>query len=108
MCKLVYAQELGINLPTYGEIGASELRRVAQAIGTGQSQATWTQAEAPQAFDVAVMRSGGKWLPCHVGVMVDAGTVLHVEKASSACLEPITGQLMKHRIVGFWRHRGLA
>lgn len=108
LCKLVYAQEVKIALPTHGEISAGELLRVARAISAGQSGSTWIEVEAPQEFDIAVMRAGGKWTPSHVGVMADTTTVLHVEKDSATCLEPIAGQLMKHRIVGFWRHRGLA
>lgn len=105
LVRLVYAQERGIELPTYGEISAGALLTITRAIRAGQeAPEVWRQVEAPQAFDVGVMRGGASWRPCHVGVMVDGETVLHVEKDSATCLEPINGQVMKHRIIGFWRH----
>ncbi|OAO02719.1 C40 family peptidase [Roseovarius indicus] len=107
LVRLVFAQERGIDLPTYGEISAKQLLAITRAIEAGQeAPEVWRQVETPEAFDVAVMRSGSSWRPCHVGVMVDRKRVLHVEKASSACLEHVTDQLMKHRITGFWRHTG--
>jgi cell wall-associated NlpC family hydrolase len=105
LVRLVFAQERAIDLPTYGEISAGALRSITRAIQAGQeAPEVWRQVKAPQAFDVAVMRGGASWRPCHVGVMVNGETVLHVEKDSATCLEPINGQVMKHRIIGFWRH----
>lgn len=104
LVKIVYADCLGIELPTYGEISARELRRIAGTVGDAQTTETWRQVIDPQPFDVAVMRAGASAIAAHVGVMVDARRVLHVERASSACIEDIDTPMMRHRVTGYWRH----
>lgn len=104
LVRLVYADCLGIDLPTYGEISAGELRRIAGAVGEAQTTETWRQAETPQPFDVVVMRAGTSAIGAHVGVSVDARRVLHVERDSATCIEEINTPMMRHRVTGFWRH----
>lgn len=101
----VYADQLGISLPAYGEISAHDLRRVAVTMGREQLGEHWRAVQPPQAFDVAIMRSGrGGSLIKHVGVMVDEHRLLHVEEATASVIVPISNFTVRARIAGFRRY----
>lgn len=105
LVRAVYRDQLGVDLPSYGEIDAGETRRLTRAIETGaQEQATWRRVAEPQPFDVAVMRlpTGLRW--GHVGIVADARHVLHSEKASGVALARMDSPMIRNRIVGYWRH----
>lgn len=110
LVRLVYSNELGIELPTYGEISAFDLARVAREIGGGKDGEVWVPVDRNQlrAFDVAVMRGHGVRETCHVGVMVDANHVLHVERGIDAVAVPLDHWTVRRRQVAFRRHRNLA
>lgn len=101
----VYAAEMGITLPVYGEISARDLATVARTMGREQLGERWRAVSDPQAFDVAIMRrgSGGQAI-VHVGVMIDATRMLHVEAASHAVLVPVVHHSVRGRIAGFRRY----
>ena len=93
----------GIVLPVYGEISARDLLAVARGIRDGQER--WRPVERPQSFDVALLRSGRSAAVVHVGVMVDAERLLHVE-ASAAVIVPIRHFTVASRIAGYRRYAG--
>lgn len=99
----VYQDRLGIALPSYGEISARDLARIARAMEAGKDDG-WQVIETPQALDVALMRSGrGGQRVVHVGVMVDARRVLHVEEAAAAAVVPVAHFSVAGRIIGYRR-----
>lgn len=102
----VYADRLGIELPAYGEISASDLLAVARAMDAGQGRAPWAAVDVPRAHDVCLMRSGqgGGRRVVHVGVMADPAHVLHVEAASAAVVVPVTHFSVAGRILGYRRY----
>lgn len=105
LCARVYAEQLGIVLPAYGEISARDLARIARTMGREQLGEHWQAVAAPRAFDVAIMRSGrGGPRIVHVGVMVDDHRLLHVEAATAAVVVPISNFGVRHRIAGFRRY----
>lgn len=105
LVRLVYAAERGIDLPSYGEISAADLLALARAFTAGAQGAHWPETLHPHPFDVAVMRSGqGHRGIVHVGVMVDARRVLHVERATDSVIVPITHHSVAGRIMGFRRY----
>lgn len=107
LVRLVYERELGIALPTYGEISARELIAVARAVSAGKDGEDWQAVStgAQTAFDVCVMRLSGGSRTGHVGVLVDPGHVLHVEAACDAIIVPLTHFTVRERIACFRRHR---
>ena len=112
LVRLVYAAELGIDLPSYGEIDAHALMKVSREIDVGKDGEVWRAADprALQAYDVCVMRHHGSRLVCHVGVLLPvrcAGPlgVLHVEEASAAVIVPLTHFSIRERVACFRRHR---
>lgn len=106
LVHLVYRDLLGIELPTYGEISAHDVARVTERIREDSAGAPWLPVTgAPRPFDVLVMR--GK--PLHVGVMVDARHVLHVEAATASVIVPVASAMqVRHRLLSLHRHEALA
>lgn len=103
LVREVYARMLGVDLPSYGEISARDLVRVARAMDAGKGDG-WRAVGVPQALDVCLMRSGrGGIAVVHVGVMVDARRVMHVEAATAAVVVPVTHSSVAGRIVGYRR-----
>lgn len=105
LVRAVYRDCLGIDLPTYGEISARDLSRAARAIGAGQDVEPWHDVDTPQAYDVCVMALPRRRWPGHVGVMVDSRTVMHVEAATHVCVVPVDHFSIRHRVMGYRRHR---
>lgn len=110
LVRLVYAQELGIELPSYGEIAADELIRIARQIERSTATASWREVGRPQAFDVVLMTGpalpGMKLRqPFHVGVMIDEKRLLHIERQTGVTAPSLTHPAIRQRIVGFQRHR---
>lgn len=103
LVRAVYAARLDVTLPDYGEISASDLVRVARTMGPAADTDPWASVDQPQEFDLAIMSWPGRRWPGHVGVMIDARTVLHVEAASAACLVPLDHHSIRHRVLGFRR-----
>lgn len=106
LVRLVFAEVLGIDLPTYGEISAREVARVTRTIRDDSAAAPWFPvAGAARPFDVLVMVGR----PLHVGVMVDARHVLHVEAATAAVIVPVDrAPQVRWRRLSLHRHEALA
>lgn len=102
LVRRVYADQLGIELPTYGEISAHDLARIARAMEAVKDDG-WEACD-PEEYAVCLMRSGrGGPRVVHVGVMVDQSRVLHIERATSACVIPLSHFSVAGRIIGFRR-----
>lgn len=99
----IYRDQLGVTLPSYGEISARDLVRIARAMEAGKDDG-WQEITSPQALDVVLMRSGrGGQCVVHVGVMVDTRRVLHVEEAAAAAVVPVAHFSVAGRIMGYRR-----
>ena len=55
--------------------------------------------EAPG--DVVVLR------PCHVGVVIDRGRMLHAHRGAATCIQSYTGFQWRDRIVGIYRYESV-
>lgn len=102
VCR-IYAEQLGIELPAYGEIPACDLLRVARAMRAGSDDG-WMPIDRPRPFDVVLMRApqGGASV-VHVGVMIDALRMIHVEAATAAVIVPVRHWSVTGRILGYRR-----
>ena len=112
LVRLVYAADLGIHLPSYGEIDAHELIRVSREIDAGKDGEDWRPVShgALQEYDVCVMRVHGSRRVWHVGVLMRSRPygplgVLHVEEASAAVIVPLNHFSIRERVACFRRHR---
>lgn len=102
VCR-IYAEQLAVHLPSYGEIPARDLIRVAHAMKAGDGDG-WLRVDEPRAFDVVAMRApqGGRSV-VHVGVMIDALRMIHVEAATAAVIVPVRHWSVSGRILGYRR-----
>ena len=105
LVRLIYQTELGITLPEYGEISATDLVEVSKNISSGYVSEPWTAVDTATEFDVAVMRFHGSRNVGHVGVMVDSEHVVHTEKGIDASVVPMNHMTIRHRLVCFRRHK---
>jgi cell wall-associated NlpC family hydrolase len=103
LVRAVYAARLGVDLPSYGEISARDLARVARAMRGGQDVG-WRSVDTPAELDVVLMRptSGGDFT-AHVGVCLGGGQVLHTEPATGSLIMPVTHMYLAGRIRGYRR-----
>lgn len=106
LARAIYKDLHGIDLPSYGEIDAADLLAVARTMAGAEVADPWHLVASPAECDIALMRSprGGRAI-IHVGVMVDAGNVLHTQRASHSVIVPIDHYSVSGRIAGFRRHR---
>ena len=104
LVRLVYAERMGVVLPSYAEIDSTRLLAVARAMEADKDAECWQPVTAPQALDVCLLR--GRAAIWHVGVMTDPHHVLHTEKATNAVRVPIDSLEMRGRVQGFRRYVG--
>lgn len=103
---MVYRERLGIVLPEYpGAYPDDSPEALANAAGVARvERQRWTRVETPRIYDVALLRLQG--LPCHVGVVVSRGQMLHVMAGIESVVEDYAGTHWRNRIEGFYRHAG--
>jgi len=115
---LVYLQELGITLPTYGAISATELLAIQRQVETDKQNEIWVpigdRAERP--FDIVVMTGtlrpqGGGHLRSalvHMGLVTKSRHVLHTEEGVGVQHIPFKGAgapaAIKARVREIYRH----
>ena len=102
--QLVYRDQLGVELPGYGDISARDLRRVAREIGSAAQMWPWSEAPEPRELDVVVMAAPGRRFPAHVGIVLQGGQLLHSEAASGCCIVPLSDFSVRFRILGYRRY----
>lgn len=102
LVRLVYADRLGVDLPSYAAdyTGTAERDEINRLIG-GQMSA-WRPVGEPAVGDVVLIRIAGR--ACHVGVVVGPDTMLHVEKGTDASIAKLTAPAWARRIDGYYRH----
>lgn len=107
LVRLVYKTELGIDLPTYGDTSATDLKTLSQKITYHSDDEKWfaVQREQLKPFDVVVMKFAGSRRIGHVGLYVGGGQVMHCEKATDVAIVPFSHHTVKHRITAFRRHK---
>lgn len=107
LVRLVYKNELGIDLPTYGDTSATDLKTLSQKITYHSDDEKWYAVQCGQlkTFDVVVMKFAGSRRIGHVGVYVGNGQVMHCEKATDVAIVPFSHHTVKHRIAAFRRHK---
>jgi cell wall-associated NlpC family hydrolase len=111
LVRLVYSLEAGIDLPSYGEIAAVDLIRVARSMRDDAFADPWRRVtnEPRRPMDVVLMRRLGDIgrAPIHVGILIDHKRMLHTVLAADSRTVPLDHPTVKPRILDFFRHREL-
>jgi len=103
-----YRDHCGIDLPTYGDISAMDVIAVVKAMSKGIRENIWTPVEIPQEFDLCLMKTGSKPFPGHIGVMVSGTRLIHACPDANVVVVDRTHHTVKHRIIGYLRHKCLS
>lgn len=105
LVKLVYNEQLGIELPSYEgvfkEENVNNLKVVSNLMDRERKK--WTLVSEPQEMDVLLMRIQSKIIS-HVGIYLNKNKMLHIMKGIESVVEPTTGIQWKDRIVGVYRY----
>lgn len=115
LVRLVYREQLGVDLPDFAEIRAIDWRSVARAIVDAQESIDWIAVLRGQErpFDVVLMRGHSEGnrpvsIVNHVGVVAPGGCVLHAEEATDVVCPPLSSPSVSYRISGVYRFHALA
>jgi len=111
----VFKTERAIELATYAELSAADLIAASRQFRDGAASEPWLSVIPPaRAFDVVLMSAMtdmngvSRRVPGHVGVMLSPDALLHVWKATDSVIMPLDHPRIRHRILGFFRHKELA
>jgi hypothetical protein len=85
--RLVYRCELGIELPSYDDVYESVKDGAGLSGNWNAVKHQWRQIPEPCEFAAAMFRFHSGRL--HVGVMIDAERMLHVEEGKMTCIEKV-------------------
>ncbi|MGH1417110.1 MAG: C40 family peptidase [Pelagimonas sp.] len=103
---LVYAHELGIELPDYAGVHPSDIERrdIDQIMESEAAANRWLGVDQARSFDLLLFRMGP--YRCHVGIAIDARRMLHVHSDHSKII-PQSDPAWAKRLIGIYRHEGL-
>ena len=107
LVRRVYADH-GIALPSYGEISARDLVRVARAMRDGAAAEAWATPQEPADRDIVLMSNprAGSRVVGHVGLFVAPFAVLHVEALTKTHVASLAHPAVAGRVLGYRRHVG--
>jgi cell wall-associated NlpC family hydrolase len=104
LVRLVLAEQFRIEVPNYADqyVSAAEAEAVAHLM-RGES-GPWREIawEIACPGDLVLCRFLGE--PCHVGVLVAPGLMLHVQRGIDAALVRLDSPLWARRAIGVYRH----
>jgi hypothetical protein len=100
---------LRIELPSYvgSYLSVEERGEIAALMSQDSGRWPWGAVPLDQAreYDVALFRRGA--LAAHVGVVIGAGRMLHVERGRESCIASYADGPYHNRLIGVYRHADL-
>lgn len=106
LVRLAFGYERGIVLPSYcRSYSVGSGRAELAALITGEAAAYWREIEAggEQSWDCVLMRDGRE--PSHIGLVVEPGRLLHVERGNTSVIERYRVGVLANRVLGFYRYQ---
>jgi cell wall-associated NlpC family hydrolase len=107
LCRHVLSRHAGIDLPSYadGYAGTShrEAQGLARLLDAGKTLIDAREVPAGDArlFDLVLIRMAGQ--PCHVGVLLQPGLMLHAEDGVGVSLATLQDSRWSRRVMGYYR-----
>lgn len=102
LLRLVYTEQFGIQLPSYGEEYADASDRVGVSAPLAHHLHFWDRVEKPAAGDGVLFCISG--IPCHIGVVTERGFMLHVTRGINTVVEPYLMSRWRSRVEGTYRY----
>lgn len=105
LVRRVYEEVYLVNLPTYDQYESTkELEKLASILEEGRLSNEWTEIHTGSELqgDVVLFQMRGQL--CHVGLCLDSGLMLHIQKGKNACIEDYRGLRWSKRVHSFYRH----
>lgn len=99
LVRMVYRDKLGVAINTETVSRETNLQFVSDIFQ--RYAKAWNKVGSPREFDVVLLNVTG--IPCHCGIMIDAGRFLHVMSGGYSCVEASTSMKWARRIEGFYR-----
>ncbi|KFF50451.1 hypothetical protein GY26_01815 [Gammaproteobacteria bacterium MFB021] len=100
LVRLVYAERLGIALPSHVGYDATLSAHTASLIEQGRPG--WRAVADPEPYDVVLLNVAG--VPNHIGLVVAPGWMLHTTQQKSACIENYQRVTWRNRVEGFYMY----
>lgn len=101
-----YRECFGLEVPGYENVSALSSREAGELFELHKQDWVEVPAHQERPGDVILLRHGS-W-PCHIGLIVKAGLMLHVDMEIDTCVESYNSGVWKTRIIGIYRHAALA
>lgn len=95
LVKLVYKEDLGIDLPAYFYLGSNHQQSVQCAIEVGSKDSLWESTNIIQEYDLLFFRING--YICHVGIAVDGNNFIHNFPGRNVTYESLNAISWKNR-----------
>lgn len=105
LVRLIYRDELGIDLPSYvGTYACSdEQAEVAKLLGEAGADGPWRKSDrAIQPFEILVFRQGR--FNSHLGIALGRGKMVHVQSADQVKIENFSQPRWRSRLAGHYHH----
>jgi cell wall-associated NlpC family hydrolase len=99
--RLVYAEVLGIELPSHSEDYTTALDRIVIRRLISEGIDRWRKVDIPETGDGALLNLANR---VHIGVVIGGGYMLHIEKGAGAVIENYNSIRMQKMLEGFYRY----
>lgn len=114
LVRLVLARECGIDIPSYGDVPASALARIARNMARDSDLPPWRAFEGePRMFDGVMMTANpgarvDRRACVHAGIVTGPGRMIHIEDGQGVHHVAFDHVTVKRRLLGFRRHEALS
>ena len=104
LVRLVYREQLEIDLPSFGDDYVSTADRKALEALLSVGMDDWYEVPRSRAMrlDVVLLRA----LPWHVGIVAGGGAMLHMPRGQAAVIEPYTTGRHGKAVEGIYSYEG--
>lgn len=101
LVRLVYKNELGIDLPDYLDVYETTEDRDALSKKIREESEKWDAPIHPQEYDVVILNMRG--VPMHVGIITKNNHMIHCARGINTVHENFTISKWKHKVIGYRR-----
>jgi len=105
LVHLVLKHRAGIEVDPFADVSAADIAEAIELTRKVAASSTWLPVSgSPREFDVALL--SGR--PLHTGIVVASDLLLHVWRSPASMVMRLDNMRIRARMVGFYRHSGLA